>query len=398
MRITIIDGFRGFFLLFMMIVHANMPLRVLSGKLNHHYFGWVEDAQGFVFISGLVVALVYGRIGMRKGEAAMSLGIRKRVRTIYSHQVGLVLILFATALTTQYFLGQTSPFLRPYVESPLTFLAGSLLLVTGSANMGILPMYILFMLATPMVLRLFHRGYLLTPIAFSLILWLAAQSGIGEHMVNRAEEMLAAHGMGIRLGLFFNPLGWQLLFFSGALFGYLLSVDKLDLSILDGRDALGAFLICLLAFVGLGIYDRLAFGSWLPPETLSAIMGPIDRGNLSILYVLAFAVDLFLFVWLIRAAPTCGIPLFEAAGRFVTWIFTRPALVFLGQHSLHVFSAHILIFYALDLLLVFYRPGVVMANLIVLLSPLPLYAVAWAHKRQVLSDKRAKEATGASPA
>lgn len=108
-------------------------------------------------------------------------------------------------------------------------------------------------------------------------------------------------------------------------------MDKLDLSIFDGRDALGAFLLCLLAFVALGIYDRLVFGTWLPPETLAAIMGPIDRGNLSILYVLAFAVDLFLVVWLIRAAPTCGIAVFETLGRFVTWIFTRPALVFRGR-------------------------------------------------------------------
>lgn len=362
MRITIIDGFRGFFLFFMMIIHANMLLKAVAGKLNHHYFGWVEDAQGFVFISGLVVALVYGRIGLRKGEVAMSAGIRKRMRTIYSHQVGLVLILFTTALLTQYFLGRTSPSLRPYAEDPLAFLAASLLLVTGSAHMGILPMYILFMAVTPMVLRLFHRGYLLTPITLSLILWLAAQTGIGEHMVARAEDMLAAQGIGIRLGLFFNPLGWQLLFFSGALFGYLLSVDKLDLSLLDGRDALGAFLLCLLAFVGLGIYDRLAFGTWLPPETLAAIMGPVDRGNLSILYVLAFTVDLFLIVWLIRAAPSCDIPVLQAMGRFVTWLFTRPALVFLGQHSLHVFSAHILIFYALDLLLMFYKPGVVMSR------------------------------------
>lgn len=39
MRILIIDGFRGFFLFFMMIVHANMLLKAVAGKLNHHYFG-----------------------------------------------------------------------------------------------------------------------------------------------------------------------------------------------------------------------------------------------------------------------------------------------------------------------------------------------------------------------
>ena len=61
MRLAILDGFRGFFLLFMMIAHANAYLGAPLGKFNHHYFGWVEDAQGFVFISGLVVALVYAR-------------------------------------------------------------------------------------------------------------------------------------------------------------------------------------------------------------------------------------------------------------------------------------------------------------------------------------------------
>lgn len=63
----------------------------------------------------------------------------------------------------------------------------------------------------------------------------------------------------------------------------------------------------------------------------------------------------------------------------------------MGGHSLHVFSAHILVFYALDLLLMYYKPSVLMANVLVLLSPLPLYAAAWAHQKHVNSGKRAKE-------
>ncbi|MEO1294186.1 MAG: OpgC domain-containing protein, partial [Pseudomonadota bacterium] len=55
MRLPIIDGFRGFFLLFMMVIHTNDEVNSIIGKLNHHYFGWVENAQGFTFISGLVV-------------------------------------------------------------------------------------------------------------------------------------------------------------------------------------------------------------------------------------------------------------------------------------------------------------------------------------------------------
>lgn len=379
MRIVMIDGFRGFFLFFMMIIHANMLLRAVAGKLNHHYFGWVEDAQGFVFISGMVVALVYGRIKMRQGDEAMGGAIRKRMRTIYSHQAGLILILLAVALFTQAAFGFTSPSLQIYTREPVGFALASLLLVTGSNHMGILPMYIIFMSVMPLVLRLMHRGYLMSLLTVSVLLWLAAQSGLGEYLVAQAEAALAAKGVTIPLGIYFNPLGWQVLFFSGAFFGYLMSVGRLDLSMFDRRDAFFAFLIGLVGFLALGVYDRLAFGALLPPDVIAAIMAPVNRGNLSILYVVTFALDLFLVVWLVRAGRECGVRMAEIASRFVTWFFTRPALVFLGQHSLHVFSAHILVFYALDLLLMFYRPGTLAANVIVLLTPLPLYAAAWGH-------------------
>jgi hypothetical protein len=62
LRLTVIDGFRGMFLVFMVIIHANGILKTTFGKLNHHYFGWVEDAQGFVFMSGLVVGLGSGLV------------------------------------------------------------------------------------------------------------------------------------------------------------------------------------------------------------------------------------------------------------------------------------------------------------------------------------------------
>lgn len=72
-RLTVIDGFRGFFLLFMGVFHFNTVLDTVLGKVNHHNVGWVEDAQGFVFISGLVVGLVYGRKHLR-AEPARELG------------------------------------------------------------------------------------------------------------------------------------------------------------------------------------------------------------------------------------------------------------------------------------------------------------------------------------
>ena len=80
-RLRTIDGFRGFFLLFMGIVHFNGVTDVVLGKLNHHRFGWVQDAQGFVFISGLVVGLVYGKKYLRNpGISNICAPILRRVR------------------------------------------------------------------------------------------------------------------------------------------------------------------------------------------------------------------------------------------------------------------------------------------------------------------------------
>ena len=51
---------------------------------------------------------------------AMTLSIRhsrSRIRTIYAHQAGLILILFASALLTQYLLGRPAPFCAPMCNS-----------------------------------------------------------------------------------------------------------------------------------------------------------------------------------------------------------------------------------------------------------------------------------------
>ncbi|MBA3326144.1 MAG: OpgC domain-containing protein [Rhodobacteraceae bacterium] len=46
----------------------------LLGKIHQQFFGWVEDAQRFVFISGLVVGLVYGRQYLRTPSVAAMFG------------------------------------------------------------------------------------------------------------------------------------------------------------------------------------------------------------------------------------------------------------------------------------------------------------------------------------
>lgn len=388
MRLAILDGFRGFFLLFMMIAHANAYLNAPLGRFNHHYFGWVEDAQGFVFISGLVVALVYSRRLLRKGEAAMREGIAARIRTIYTYHASLILFFLACALLLP-LVGIQAEILAQQADEPFVFTLASLLLTTGTLHMGILPMYIFFMIATPAVLVMFNTGRAPVVLAGSIALWLLAQTGWPDLMQLPVEAAAAEAGHPFNLGIYFNIFGWQALFVAGLWIGWLTANKRLDLSRLRTPAMAQVFWIALAAFLILGIFDVMAYTGWGDDGWRRMVYASIDRGNLHIIYVVAFAVNLYLVTWLVVAGPYSEWLGLSFAGRFIGWLFTRDALVRLGQHSLQIFVAHIIVVYAMSL----WAQGrdeplaPMVANLVLLSSIAPLYAVAWLHDR--MKERRA---------
>src|SRR3546814_10449839 len=71
-RYDILDGFRGYFLVFMLVNHLAFQGGSRLAKLNHSELGYVQDAQGFIFISGLIVGLCYARGYIRGGHEARS--------------------------------------------------------------------------------------------------------------------------------------------------------------------------------------------------------------------------------------------------------------------------------------------------------------------------------------
>lgn len=390
MRLTAIDGFRGIFLVFMMIVHANDVLKTTFGKLNHHYFGWVEDAQGFVFMSGLVVGLVYGKRFLRLGFDAMSGAIWGRIKTIYSHQIGLIVLLLIATLACS-MIADVPSVLRPYDTHPVAFPALSALMVTGSMHMGILPMYIFFMMATPYALRLLHQRRYLTYTAIVATLWLIAQTRLPDALVSGAEGLA-----GIKLGIFFNVLGWQVLFFGGLFAGFLMAAERLNLEFLETPEMRRVFLLCVALFFLLGIYDRIVFDDWFGAAFSEAILSEADRGNFSTIYLFAFAVDLLAIVWLLGPGRQDRSPLISGTARAIGKAVTFRPLVFLGQHSLHVFSAHIVIVYALAIAFEDAPPSEAVGASLIVLSIALLYLVAWGHARATSRRKTPAQAPAAA--
>lgn len=384
MRFTILDGFRGWFLFFMMIAHINGLLQAPLGHVNHHAFGWVEDAQGFVFLSGLVMAMVYGRKLLKYGEGVMTRGLRGRAGLIWRYQAGLVLFFLALALALP-MLGIPATILRQQTAEPVVFSAASLMLVTGTIHMGILPMYVWFVLATPFVLRQFQAGRAPAVFAGSAFLWLLAQTSLPDQAQLPIEAALAAMGHPINIGIYFNVFGWQVLFLAGLWLGWLLANDRLDLSVLRSPVMAQVFWIALAGFLLLGVLDVISRTGALGQDYARWVFPTIDRGNLHIVYLMAFAIDLYLVTWLVVAGRDSGWRGLAWAGAAITWLFTRPPLVMLGRHSLQVFVAHVLAVYALEIVMegqdVLALP-VWARNLILLAMTLPLFAVAWVRDRR----------------
>lgn len=380
----------------MMIIHANDILKTTFGKLNHHYFGWVEDAQGFVFLSGLVVGLVYGGKFIKHGFAVMQRGIWARIRTIYSHQIGLIIIFSAATLIFAFGTGYIPGILSSYGNEPFAFPALSALLVTGSAHMGILPMYIVFMAITPFALRLLEQSRYLTYGVIVATCWTIAQTRLPDALVAGSEAFLADAGHDLNLGIFFNVLGWQALFFAGLFIGFLMGSKRLNTDFLRTAEMRNVFLICLALFFFFGVYDRIVFDNWINDEFSAAIKSEVDRGNLSTIYVVTFAVDLMIVVWLLGPGMTDRNLVINHASNLLNRIVTFRPLVFLGQHSLHVFSAHILIVYVIAVIYQNGPPTQSIGMAIIFASLAILYCVAWMHSRHVARTKAVKHFSAAT--
>jgi len=386
LRISIIDGFRGFFLLFMMIIHLNLELDTTLGKLNHHYFGFVEDAQGFVFISGFVVGLVYTGILLRRSFSALRRAIFSRIFTIWTHQVGLILAFLAAAFVLARF-GVYPSILAPYNQEPVFFPLASAALTTASKHMGILPMYIYFMIATPLALKAFERGYAPAVLAVSILSWMIGQSGILDWLSVISSAFASDLGIELRFGIFFNILSWQTIYFLGLWLGYLSAQKRLSLEFLKAPGYQLAAMVSAILFIYFGILDRAVHWVWVSEEFSNSFRAQEVRADFSTVHVVNFLTDLFLISWIVYVGRGCGVKSVELVSRFIHWIFTRPALVFLGQHSLHVFSFHLIVVYLVAIIYDEGPPNEFIGSIVLILGALSLYIPAWYNARKVKQRK-----------
>ena len=392
MRYDVLDGFRGFFLVFMVVSHVNALVHTTIGKLNHQYLVWINDAAGFVFVSGLVVALVYGRIFDRFGFRAASRATFARMRTIYLYHAALILILLGLAHLP---FAENAFYLRHYRAEPVWFTVSSLGLFSASLHMGILPMYIIFMAFLPFVLVALSRGHWPTVLASSFFLWLFGQTRLAALGIDALQARLAAEGIDIWMGMYFNIFSWQLIFFSGSIIGYKISKGNLDLGWLKSPQIRVLAIASLVFLLLLAIWRRAVFGEMLPQDWTAWYMDETLRANLAPISLFSTACFLLLFSWLLVAGGQDRLPVVRLLAGALSWLVRHPALVFLGQHSLQVFSFHILLVYLIHIFLAGRTPGELAGAVILLLSVVSLWIPARLHAMIRRAREGARRPAGA---
>ncbi len=306
-----IDVLRGLVLVIMTSDH--LPDNPLF-SLGWQTFGYVSAAEGFVFLSGLVTGWVYGKVLLRRGKDALRHRAWRRAQDIYLTQlVSLTAVLVLSGYGEH-------PLVAGFASFWDAWWRGAAMLYQPYL-FGILPMYTIFLLLTPLVVRQMAEGRSRFVLAVSFALWTAAQFGIGTPPHDR-------HALN-QIG-YFNILAWQLLFVGGTYLG-LHKAERRKLPIPSSRVLCLVSIACATVLLllrhhltPLGRMDLVdntaALGAW--------------RATLHPIRLLDFAVFAYLAWYVPRWVDEC-------CENFLTIRFLR----YIGRHSLQVFAWTILVTY-----------------------------------------------------
>lgn len=351
-RLDVIDGMRGYFLVFMLINHLVFAGGLWLVQINHRNLAFVEDAQGFVFLSGLLTGMVYARKMLKDGYAVARDRIWSRVFELYRYAMGIVLVILAlqlvlpgaSAIWTNW-LGGTR------LDDPLRLaaIAGFLFQPTF---MDILPQYIVYMFFAPAIIWLCLQGRWTTVAIVSALLWMAAQLGLQRALTYPVSDWLAGapDKEGVRAS--FNLLGWQVVFYAGLIAGTLTSMKKIEWTrVFDPQKdflAKASLAVCIF-FLPL----RIMTAHQLMPGIVLEKFGLMEvRADFGPVYLLNFAAVAYGLAWLLIAGPRHENRTIRRIAGGLTNLFSLGFLQLLGRHSLQIYVWHVLIVYA-----VFYLDG-----------------------------------------
>jgi hypothetical protein len=310
-----LDALRGLFLVWMTLTH--LPTR-LSAVVNQP-FGFVSSAEGFVFLSGFLLAwLSFGQA--RENAPALRAKLWKRTFHVYLYHLVMLALAFTVvaAFAVHEHASAISNLLSFYLAHPATAIAGSVLLIYCPPLLDILPMYVIFLALTPPILIFAARKGWNRILLCSGIVWLLAQFGLRTWM-----HALLVLATGLKIPLMetgaFNLFAWQAIWILALWIGAQSTEGKNPLSKLPAFVFPASAVICLF-FLGV---RHSWLGGHLTQATLELAVDKWKLGPLRMVNLFAFSCLLYWFR--------------KGLGRLV---LVEPFMT-LGKASLEVFCAHV---------------------------------------------------------
>lgn len=309
-----LDACRGLALWLVFIDH--IPGNWLGGWTPRN-FGFSDMTEVFVFVSGYTCMVAYGGALQSQGWQTVATRAVRRAAEIYAAFLLLLMAYFIVIWTvgsgTRY-LDETNT--RVFFESPGPALLHAAILQYTPVNTDILPIFVFLHLAFPLVLwLLLHNAA--AALVISLLAYLAVQR-FGWNLPGWPARTL-----------YFNPLAWQILFVLGACYA---SGANIGLKrIVRSRAMLVLAALYLAASLVTALSWRIEALAGLMPDTIAALIYPIDKSSLAPLRLLHF---LALAILVSQLVPSDWPSLMKPAMR---------ATIRCGENSLAIYCIGVLL-------------------------------------------------------
>jgi hypothetical protein len=201
-----LDFFRGIGMLIILSAHIPDNQWILWIPAR---FGFSDATEMFVFLSGMASAIAFGRVFDRDGFVSGSARVARRVWQIYWIHVAVFVVIAAlvAAAGMRPVSGQTYIVelnLPHFFADPGALLARFLTLTYVPNYFDILPMYLVILVLMP-VMILAERLHRALPFVLMAAIWGLTQG----HLLDLPAEPFSDRSW------FFDPFGWQLLFYLG---------------------------------------------------------------------------------------------------------------------------------------------------------------------------------------
>jgi hypothetical protein len=367
-----LDALRGLFLVWMTLTH--LPTRM--SDLVNTPFGFVSSADGFVFLSAMLVSQIYLRQAAGDAEVLRT-KLWKRALRVYIYHVILLAVAFtvvAAVAVTQHRTALTN-LLDFYLAHPAVAIIGSLLLIYCPPLLDILPMYVLFLLLTPFILyAAIKRGWILV-VCGSWLVWLAAQFGARVFIHNLVVRITHLPIPLQETGAF-DLFSWQWIWISGMWIGARSAEGHDPLARVTGKWTALCGALCLF-FIAVRHH-------WLGPHLTTEAFGySLDKWRIGPLRMVNLIACTVVIYWL---------------RKYVKMAVSREPFLTLGAASMEVFCTHLLfVFVGLALL---YNEVPQLHGIYALLLLAGTFAglifVASRQVRRKQAERRAKKAAAAA--